>query len=89
MTNALNQNIKQAEKREAMMKRANQNSMRKKLEMAKEQERIANLPPVKPLTEDELEQLVFSIEGEKPEKSMRNNNPGKSSNKKKKKKGKK
>ena len=89
MTNALNQNIKQAEKREAMVNRANQNSMRKKLEMAQEQERIANLPPVKPLTEDELEQLVFSIEGEKPEKSMRNNNPGKSSNKKKKKKGKK
>ena len=89
MTNALNQNIKQAEKREAMINRANQNSMRRKLERAQEQERIANLPPVKPLTENELEQLVFSIEGEKPEKSMRNDNPGKSSTKKKKKKGKK
>ena len=89
MTNALNQNIKQAEKREAMINRANQNSMRRKLERAQEQERIANLPPVKPLTENELEQLVFSIEGEKPEKSMRNDNPGKSSAKKKKKKGKK
>lgn len=89
MTNALNQNIKQAEKRETMINRANQNSMRKKLEIAQEKERIANLPPVKPLTEDELEQLVFSIEGEKPEKSMRNDNPGKSSTKKKKKKGKK
>jgi hypothetical protein len=89
MTNALNQNIKQAEKREAMMNRANQKSMQKKLEMAQEQERMANLPPVKPLTEDELEQLVFSIEGEKPEKSMRTDIPVKSSNKKKKKKGKK
>ena len=89
MTNALNQNIKQAEKREAMVNRANQKSVQKKLEMAQEQERIANLPPVKPLTEDELEQLIFSIEGEKPEKSMRTNSPVKSSNKKKKKKGKK
>jgi hypothetical protein len=89
MTNALNQNLKQAEKREAMMNRANQKSMQKKLEMAQEQERMANLPPVKPLTEDELEQLVFSIEGEKPEKSMRTDIPVKSSNKKKKKKGKK
>ncbi len=89
MTNALNQNIKQAEKREAMMNRANQKSMQKKLEMAQEQARLANLPPVKPLTEDELEQLVFSIEGEKPEKSMRTDIPVKSSNKKKKKKGKK
>ena len=82
-------NIKQAEKREAMMNRANQKSMQKKLEMAQEQARLANLPPVKPLTEDELEQLVFSIEGEKPEKSMRTDIPVKSSNKKKKKKGKK
>ena len=89
MTNALNQNIKQAEKREAMVNRANQKSVQKKLEMAQEQERIANLPPVKPMTEDELEQLIFSIEGEKPEKSMRTNSPVKSSNKKKKKKGKK
>jgi len=33
--------------------------------------------------------LIFSIEGDKPEKSMRNDNPINSSNKKKKKKGKK
>jgi hypothetical protein len=89
MTNALNQNMKKAENREAMMQRANQKSMQKKLEMAQEQARIANLPPVKPMTEDELEQLVFSIEGEKPEKSLRTDIPVKSSNKKKKKKGKK
>ena len=89
MTNALNQNMKNAENREAMMQRANQKSMQKKLEMAQEQARIANLPPVKPMTEDELEQLVFSIEGEKPEKSLRTDIPVKSSNKKKKKKGKK
>ena len=86
MTNALNQNMKKAENREAMMKRANQKSIQNKLEMAQEQARIANLPPVKPMTEDELEQLIFSIEGEKPEKSMRTNSPVKSSNKKKKKK---
>lgn len=86
MTNALNQNMKKAENREAMMQRANQKSIQNKLEMAQEQERIANLPPVKPMTEDELEQLIFSIEGEKPEKSMRTNSPVKSSNKKKKKK---
>jgi len=86
MTNALNQNMKKAENREAMMNRANQKSVQKKLEMAQEQSRLANLPPVKPLTEDELEQLIFSIEGEKPEKSMRTDIPVKSSNKKKKKK---
>ena len=86
MTNALNQNMKKAENREAMMQRANQKSIQNKLEMAQEQARIANLPPVKPMTEDELEQLIFSIEGEKPEKSMRTNSPVKSSNKKKKKK---
>jgi len=89
MTNALNQNMKKAENREAMMQRANQKSIQKKLEMAQEQARLANLPPVKPLTEDELEQMIFSIEGEKPEKSMRTDIPVKSSNKKKKKKGKK
>ena len=89
MTNALNQNMKKAENREAMMQRANQKSIQKKLEMSQEQARIANLPPVKPLTEDELEQMIFSIEGEKPEKSMRTDIPVKSSNKKKKKKGKK
>jgi len=89
MTNALNQNMKKAENREAMMQRANQKSIQNKLEMAQEQARIANLPPVKPMTEDELEQLIFSIEGEKPEKSMRTDIPVKSSNKKKKKKGKK
>ena len=89
MTNALNQNMKQVEKREEMMNRATQKSIQKKLEMAQEHERVANLPPVKPLTEDELEQLVYSIEGDKPEKSMRTDTSGKSSNKKKKKKGKK
>jgi len=89
MTNALNQNMKKVENKEAMMQRANQKSIQKKLEMAQEQARVANLPPVKPLTEDELEQMIFSIEGEKPEKSMRTDIPVKSSNKKKKKKGKK
>jgi hypothetical protein len=47
------------------------------------------MPTTKPLTEAELEQLVFSIEGEKPEKSMRGAGGENKSNKKKKKKGKK
>ena len=89
MTNAMNQNIKQAEQKAAMMNRANQKSTQKKMEIAQERERIENLPHVKPLTEAELEELVYSIEGDKPEKSMRSDNSGKSNNKKKKKKSKK
>jgi len=54
-----------------------------------EQQRLASLPPTKQLTDAEMEELVFSIEGDKPEKSMRTDKPVNSSNKKKKKKGKK
>ena len=86
MTNAMNQNIKQAEQKAAMMNRANQKSTQKKMEIAQERERIENLPHVKPLTEAELEELVYSIEGDKPEKSLRSDNSGKSNNKNKKKK---
>ena len=55
--------------------------------MEAERIRVANLPEVKQLTEQELEELIFSIDGDKPEKTMRtSNNNGQ---KKKKKKGKK
>jgi len=39
--------------------------------MEKQNERLAILPPTKQLTNEELEQLVYSIEGDKPEKTMR------------------
>ena len=67
MTNTLNQNMKRAQAREKAMQKAAQ----KREEMEKEQQRLASLPPVKPMTDAELEELVFSIEGEKPEKSSR------------------
>jgi hypothetical protein len=71
MSNALNQNMKKMETREKMVQRAKDKSAQKKLEMETQQNRLANLPDTKPLTDNELEELVFSIEGEKPEKSMR------------------
>jgi len=87
MENALNQNLKRAEMKERMLKKGGQK--RQELELEKQRlAHLASLPTPTPLTEAELEQLVFSIEGEKPEKSMRNEGENKS-NKKKKKKGKK
>lgn len=71
MSNTLNQNMKKMETREKMVQRAKDKSAQKKLEMETQQIRLANLPDTKPLTATELEELVFSIEGEKPEKSMR------------------
>ena len=88
MTNRLNQDMKQMENKEKMLQRANI----KRAEMEKiklEQQKMAALPPTKQLTDKEMEELVFSIEGDKPEKSMRNDKPSNNSNKKKKKKGKK
>ena len=70
MTNTLNQNMKKAQAREKAMQKAAQ----KRAEMEKEKERLANLPPTKPMTDAELEELVFSIEGDKPEKTSRNKN---------------
>ena len=70
-----------------MKERALQKSAQKKADMEAERIRVANLPEVKQLTEQELEELIFSIDGDKPEKTMRtSNNNGQ---KKKKKKGKK
>ena len=79
----LNQNTKIAQMKERMMQKQTQ----KQAEQSAEQLRLQGLPDVKPLTSEELEQLIYSIEGDKPEKTMRtsNNQP----NKKKKKKGKK
>jgi hypothetical protein len=81
MQNALNQNMKRAQMKERMMKKAEQ----KRAEQEEEKKRQA-MPQPKPLTEAELEELVFSIEGDKPEKSVR---PNKNNKNKKKKKGKK
>ena len=80
--------MKQMENKEKMLQRANI----KRAEMEKiklEQQKMAALPPTKQLTDQEMEELVFSIEGDKPEKSMRNDKPTNNSNKKKKKKGRK
>ena len=83
MQTTLNQNMKMAQ----MKERALQKSAQKKAEMEAERIRVANLPEVKQLTEQELEELIFSIDGDKPEKTMRNSNNN--GQKKKKKKGKK
>jgi hypothetical protein len=83
MQTTLNQNMKMAQ----MKERALQKSAQKKADMEAERIRVANLPEVKQLTEQELEELIFSIDGDKPEKTMRNSNNN--GQKKKKKKGKK
>lgn len=85
MSNALNQNLKRAELKEKMLKKGEQN--RQQFEQRKrEKDLLAQMPDPKPLTEAELEELVFSIEGDKPEKTMRNVGENKSNKKKKKKK---
>jgi len=86
MGNALNQNLKKSQMKERML----QKSQQRREEKEKEQQRLQQLasqPIPKPLTESEIEELVFSIEGETPEKTMRCKQENKS-NKKKKKKGK-
>lgn len=89
MSNKLNQDMKKMENRQRMMERAN--AKRAEMEKIKlEKAKMAALPPTKQLTDEEMEELVFSIEGDKPEKSMKSDKPVNSSNKnKKKKKGKK
>ncbi len=83
MQTTLNQNMKMAQ----MKERALQKSAQKKADMEAERIRVANIPEVKQFTEQELEELIFSIDGDKPEKTMRNSNNN--GQKKKKKKGKK
>ena len=82
MQSALNQNMKVAQMKERMAQKKAQQQQQQQ----KEQLRLQNLPDTKPLTSEELEQLVYSIEGEKPEKTMRNPNTKPKKKKKKKKK---
>jgi len=88
MENALNQNLKRAQMKERIIKKSEQKRQEQELEKQR-LAHLASLPKPPPLTEAELEQLVFSIEGEKPEKSMRGAGGENKSNKKKKKKRKK
>jgi hypothetical protein len=66
MSNALNQNAKKTQMKENMLKRAAYKTAQKNLEIKKENDRLASLPSQKPMTEEELEQLLFSIEGDNP-----------------------
>jgi hypothetical protein len=89
MQNAMEQNMKSLEKREKMKERMNEKADNRRIEMQLEKERLQSLPPTVPLTEKELEELVFSIEGEKAEKSIRPTTDLNKNKNKKKKKGKK
>jgi len=89
MQNAMEQNMKSLEKREKMKERMNEKADKRRIEMQLEKERLQSLPPTVPLTEKELEELVFSIEGEKAEKSIRPTTDLNKNKNKKKKKGKK
>lgn len=71
MQNAMEQNMKSLEKREKMKQRMNEKADKRRLELQAETERLQNIPPTIPLTEKELEELVYSIEGETAEKSIR------------------
>jgi hypothetical protein len=82
MQGKLNQDIKLAQ----MKERIKQKSLEKQKER-EHQEYLNSLPKPPPMTDAQIEELVFSIEGEKAEKSERN--PNNNNNKKKKKKGKK
>jgi len=82
MQGKLNQDIKIAQ----MKERIKQKSLEKQKER-EHQEYLNSLPKPPPMTDAQIEELVFSIEGEKAEKSERN--PNNNNNKKKKKKGKK
>ncbi|MDA7463520.1 hypothetical protein N8996_01870 [Candidatus Poseidonia alphae] len=61
----------------------------KSLEKQNQQIIQSNIPDRPPMTDAEIEELVFSIEGDKPEKTQRNQGNNNINNKKKKKKGKK
>ena len=89
MQNAMEQNMKSLEKREKMKERMNEKTDKRRIEMQLEKERLQSLPPTVPLTEKELEELVFSIEGETAEKSIRPTTDLNKNKNKKKKKGKK
>jgi hypothetical protein len=88
MQNMMEQNIKSAEKREKMKTRMNEKAEKRRSEIQLENERLQSLPPTITLTDKEMDELIFSIEGEKAEKSVRPTSTS-NKNKKKKKKGKK
>ena len=71
MQNAMEQNMKSLEKREKMKQRINEKADKRRIELQAENERLQNIPQTLPLTEKELEELVYSIEGETAEKSIR------------------
>jgi hypothetical protein len=81
MQGKLNQNIKVAQMKERIKKK----SMEKQKEL-EHQQYLNSLPKPPPMTNEEIEQLVYSIEGDKPEKSQRSDNPNKKKKKKKNKK---
>jgi hypothetical protein len=84
MQGKLNQNLKVAQMKERMKKK-----MAEKEKEQQKQVETANVPRPPPMTTEEIDELIFSIEGEKPEKTERNNNNNNNNNKKKKKKKKK
>lgn len=82
MQNSMEQNVKLAQMKEQMKMKGAQ----KQAEQEAERIRIANLPPNIPMTDAQIEELIFSIEGDKPEKTMRCENNTSTDKKKKKKK---
>jgi hypothetical protein len=88
MQGKLSQDIKVAQMKERMRQKSLQKQKEQK-EHREHQEYLKSLPPAPPMTDAQIEELVFSIEGEKAEKSERNGNNNNNNNKKKKKKGKK
>ena len=82
MQNSMEQNVKLAQMKEKMKMKGAQ----KQAEQEAERIRIANLPPNIPMTDAQIEELIFSIEGDKPEKTMRCENNTSTDKKKKKKK---
>jgi len=80
MQGKINQNMKV----EQMKERIRQKTIQKQKEKEAHDAYMNSLPPTVPMSNEEIEQLVFSIEGDKPEKTQRSDVP----NKKKKKKGK-
>ena len=80
MKKSMEQNMKMAQMKERMKHRGAQ----KQAEKDVESQRLSNLSPAKEMSNSELEELIFSIEGDKPEKTLRNTNnqPKKKKNKK-------
>jgi len=70
MKKSMEQNMKMAQMKERMKHRGAQ----KQAEKDVESQRLSNLSPAKEMSNSELEELIFSIEGDKPEKTLRNTN---------------